>query len=175
MTPLPHRFPGIGFAQLAAELEREGQHRRAFYRHQVQRGRMAEGEARFQLAIVSAWLDDTARMRAAFEPVASGKPAHNPNSGPNQQQAQHGLTWRQRTSALLRELELRAQVYPREVAEGTLDAAAAAHRVQCLQLLLSFYDDGLDWPTDPTARAALHTEVMARLHPATQQPELGLD
>lgn len=170
MTPLPHRFPGIGFAQLAAELEREGQHRRAFYRQQVQRGRMSESEARFQLAIVAAWLEDAARLRAAFAPVAGGKPAHNPN----QQQAQHGLTWRQRTAALLRELELRSSVYPREVAEGTLDAPTAAMRVQCLQLLLSFYDDGLDWPTDPTARAALHTEVMARLHPETRQPELML-
>ncbi len=168
MTPHPARFPAITFAAIAAELARELALRGPFYQRQVERCRMTRHQANTGLDVVAAWQEDCARMQAAFAPLAQGRPAALPPP------PRHTLTWRSRHAALLAELAQRAEIYPREIERRRLTPADAAHRTACLQALLAFYDDGLDWPADPATRAALHTEIAARLQPATVNLELAL-
>lgn len=168
MQPHPHRHPGITFAAIAAEIARELEIRAPFYQRQVDRGRMTRREASFGLDVAAAWAQDCERLRVAMAPNAQGRPALPPAP------PAHGLRWRDRVAGLQRELAHRAEIYPREIERRRLTAADAAHRTSCLEALLTFYDDGLDWPDEPDRRAALFAEIQARRHPATQQQELLL-
>lgn len=161
--PMPHRFPAITFAAIAAELAREAQARIATHARELARGRMAPADVAREAALVAAWQEDCRRMAAL-------QPGQNPNAAP----PRHGLTWRARVQGLTRELDLRAKHYPAWIEQGRMTATQSAHQVQCLQALLAFYHDGLDWPEDPEQRAALYAEVQVQLHPETQQQELAL-
>lgn len=131
MIALHILYPDISATQIMAELAREAQARRRFYPRQVENLRMTQAEADHQLAMVDAWREDLQRM-------GSTPPMPDP-------QPKHGFTWNARRQALAREIDLRARVYPRHVAEGKLTAADATHRQHCLMALAATYDDGFDW------------------------------
>lgn len=134
---LPHLgFPAITYAHLAAECARELAARRRFYPGRVDKGNMTEPEATRELALAAAWAEDVARIRACRAEPPWPSPAAPP---------EHGLAWNLRRAGLLRELELRARIYPREVAGGKLLEAEAARRTACLECLLMLYEDGWDW------------------------------
>lgn len=161
--PMPHRFPAITFAALAAELAGEAQARITTRARELERGRMAPADVAREAALVAAWQEDCRRMAALA-------PGQNPNAA----QPRHGLTWRARVQGIERELQLRAKHYPAWIEQGRMTQQQAAHQVQCLTVLQAFYLDGLDWPEDPDTRAALYAEAQATLHPETQQRELTL-
>lgn len=169
LQPMPHRFPRLTLGAIAAELQREAALRGTFYPAQVERGRMTRADADYGLALAQAWIADMARIATALAPLAQGRPALRPSADPG-----HTLTWRQRHTGLMEELALRARVYAREIDRGRLTRADAAHRTACLAACLAFYDDGLDWPEDPQARAALFHEITARLTADAGEPEFAM-
>jgi len=169
MTPYPSRFPSVTFAAIEAELTREAGYRARVHAREVERGRMDPQQLARERQLIEAWRADCRRLAQAMAPIAQGKPALYPGM----LAIEHSLTLKARRDGLLRELRLREQVYPREIAQGRLDPAAAHRQTERLQCLLAFYDDGLDWPTDPAQRAALYAETMERLHPS-EQKELAL-
>lgn len=161
--PMPHRFPGLTFAMIAAELAREAQARIKTHALALERGRMTQADVAREAALVAAWQEDCRRM-------AQLQPGQDPAAAP----ARHGLTWRARVQGLERELALRARYYPGWIEQGRMTQTESQHQLRCLQAMLAFYQDGLDWPEDPESRAALYAEIQATLHPADQQKELAL-
>lgn len=161
--PMPHRFPGLTFAAIAAELAREAQLRIKAHARALERGRMSQADVAREAALVAAWQEDCRRM-------AQLQPGQDPSATP----PRHGLTWRARVQGLERELALRDRHYPDWIQAGRMTAAEGQHQRRCLQAMLAFYQDGLDWPEDPETRAALYAEIQATLHPTDQQKELAL-
>jgi hypothetical protein len=164
-------FPGITQAQVAAEIERELAARRALFPRRIEALQMDRAEADHQLAVAAAWREDVARF--------TGRPLAP---------ARHGLTWKVRRLALVRELDFRRRLYPRWIGELKLTEGDATHRIACLEALAARYDDGLDWSgpggsrcthiafartaDDRAAAAAWAThraEVDARRNPASQE------
>lgn len=139
--PLHHRFPVITWAALAAEIDREISARLSTYAARVERSRMTQAEADWQLQLARAWREDVGRYEAAHRPLSEGCPMTPPASIP----AGHGLAWRQRRLALLRELEQRRHFYPEWVAKGRLTEAAAKSRLEAAECLLALYEYGFDW------------------------------
>lgn len=155
----PHlAFPAITLAHLEGELARELEARRGFYPGRVEKGNMLQAEAEHELAAAAAWLEDVARIaRAWFTPKAERTPAH---AELVEAPPQHGLTWRDRRAALLRELGLRRKVYPNWIAGGRLLEHQAAHRLACLACLLAIYEDGWDWRASD-GRTPMHSDLAA--------------
>lgn len=151
MTPAHPRHPAITIEALMAELRRELAQRRRFYPQRVREGRMTQAEADHQTAAAAAWLADMerreefhTRAHAAWERYKDTQGSEGPwvtTIAP----AAHGLSWQARRAALTRELDLRARVYPRRVAEGAMTQATANHQRACLEALADIYDDGFDW------------------------------
>ena len=170
--PMPHRFPGLTFAAIAAELAREAQARIKVHTRELERGRITRADLAREAALIAAWQHDCRRM-AALQPGQNPNSAEFNSAHPELVEG-HGLTWRARTNGLERELRLRGQVYPKEIEQGRLTAAQAAHQLRCLEALRTIYHDGLDWPANPEQRAALYAEIQGQRHPTTQQQELAL-
>ena len=146
---------------LARELEREAGQRERFYPDRVAKGRMLEADASRNIIVAHAWIEDARRIRQCWFD-APGTPPAPPA---------HGVDWHSRRFYLLRELELRARVYPRSIAEGKLLEADARQRTACLEALLAIYEDGWDFPGSEADYLALLAEVRQR---NAVQSELGL-
>lgn len=126
---------------------------------------MTQRQADHGLAVCAAWRADLERLQRALAPLAQGRPGDNPNLV----EPGHPVSWHDRHQGLQQELAHRAAIYPRELDRARLTAEDARHRVTCLQAMLAFYEDGLDWPEDPATRAALYAEITASQGPAPQQ------
>lgn len=158
--PLHHRFPAITWRVLAAEMDREISARLNTYPAQVERGRMTQAEADWQLQLARAWREDVERFEHRCYPLMEGRPAALMSEIP----AAHGIAWRPRRAALLRELEQRQRFYPEWVEKGRLTQAGADSRIQGTECLLALYEFGLDWqPANGTLPA------WDELHPTREQ------
>jgi hypothetical protein len=130
MTDAHPAFPGIAWADLAAELAREREARDRLYPDLVAKLRMTAEQAAHGLAIIAAIAADLPRMQGDWREGAPG----------------HAFTWAERRNALLREAALRARHYPAWIAEGRFAQAEGDRRRACLELLLlRIYEDGFDW------------------------------
>ena len=148
--PIHHRFPAITWATLAAEIDREAGARRSTYPPRVETGRMTQAEMEWQLQLVGAWREDVDRFRRSHAPLEQGQPAILLQRIP----ATHGIAWRPRRAAVLRELEQRRQFYPQWVEQSRITPAAAAARIDAFECLLALYEMGFDWiPANGTAAA----------------------
>lgn len=139
--PLHHRFPAITWRGLAAEIDREITARLNTYPDRVERGRMTQAEADWQLQLARAWREDVDRYERRVQPLKQGRPATPPLQIP----ATHGIAWRPRRAALLHELEQRRHFYPEWVAKGRLTEANATSRLEAAECLLTLYEYGFDW------------------------------
>lgn len=127
MTPDPHHFPGVTWADCRAELDREAAYRARTYPDRVAGGRMQKQEADYQLAIIAAIAADVDRMTGAYKP------------------AQHRYTWLERRKALDREIDFRRQFYPEWIENGRLTQPVADRQILMLRAILWRYDCGFDW------------------------------
>lgn len=160
MIDTPHiAFPDVTLAQLEAEIAREWDLRRRVYPDRVAKGNMTQDEADWQLRIAEAWSKDAWRIKQAWFID------HRPPIAPP-----HGLTWRDRRAGLLRELELRRRVYPRQIASGNLLEIHATRQLRPLECLLAIYEDGWDWfgsdgqrPGHSATAAAEYLELLASI------------
>lgn len=151
----PHMaFPQVSLEALAAELAREAEARAAFYPGRVAKGNMLQAEADRELAIAGAWQEDLRRIRSCWFERPGEPPAP----------AMHGLAWRDRRAALLRELDLRRRIYPEWIAGGRMLEAQAAHRIACLACLLAIYEDGWDWRASDGATPATSATAAQEFH-----------
>lgn len=132
-------FPGITYADCAAEIARELDHRRHTYPDRVAANRMKQADAQYQLDIFDCIRLDVDRM------------AH---SGPEPEPAPaHLFTWAERRKALQRELDYRARLYPEWIKGGRMTQHRADAQVQRLKAVLWRYDAGFDWvPENPAKR-----------------------
>ncbi len=139
MTPQPPstRYPAITIDQVLAEIEREAQWRARAYPAMIQKMRLTAEAAALEQRLCEAWAADVRRYRtwAATPPV----PPHQP------QARVLGFTWADRRQGLARELDRRARLYPKWIAAGRLDPAAAHLQTDRLTVLADIYDDGWDW------------------------------
>ena len=168
--PHPHRFPGVTFAAIAAELLREQASRRSVYKRAVDKGTMDPREADWQHQLAAAWIADCARFAQALAPIAQGRPMIDPRT----LDAGHTISWQDRRNGILRELDQRARLYPRWIDKGNLDPNQAAHQVRCLEAMLTLYEDGLDFPGTLADFAPYVAEILDRTSPAEKQKELAL-
>ncbi len=171
----PHlAFPAVTFEALEAELGRELEQRRRFYPGRVEKGRMLQEDAEWELAIALAWREDVARIRACW--------LERPGSPPTR--PAHGLSWNDRRRGLLRELDMRGRFYPGWIDSGRLLERDAAHQLACLECLLAIYEDGWDWtgsggktphhsPIAEQDFRALRAEVDARTGRTQKELALG--
>lgn len=154
-------WPGLTFAQVAAELARELASRRSVYPEQIAKGRMTQAEADYQIAVMETvageWRDrDHVRARD-----------HSP------------FTHAERLACIERELAYRQRLYPQWIAKGRLEAERAAHRITALEAVRDLYVHGHgwrastgiepgwgSWPRTPEQRAAeAEFRAFARDHP----------
>lgn len=141
MAPQHHspRYPGVTYADVAAELTREAAARRRAYPGMIEQGRMTAEDAEAGYRIAAAWLEDLARFVGYLQ-----IPAPRPHAMPFQYRTQ-GFTWAERRAAIAREQDQRARFFPRSIASARLDAAEAQRRNDRLAVMAEIYDDGLDW------------------------------
>lgn len=124
-------FPGITYAIATAEVERELASRRRLYPDRVDKGRMKQQEADFQIDVMTAIAADTIRMGQI------GQEETPP--------ATHAFTWFDRRRALERELDLRGRFYPQWIASLRLTQANADRQMDAIKAILWRYDAGFDW------------------------------
>lgn len=189
VTPdLSTRHPTVRFADAMDELRREVAARRRTYPDWITRGRITQAEADHQTALFEALIDDVGRyaLFVAHNAAFKGKPIQPPT---------HSFTWHQRRSAIARELDQRARLYPQWVEKGRMQQSDATRRTDCLAAIADLFDDGFDWhahnglrgtylnvnPTTPAEEQAQadwwahYTTVMqARGHMAPAQEQLAL-
>ena len=169
--PFHERWPAITWASLAAEIDREITARLNTYPGRVERGRMTQAEMDWQLQLARAWREDVDRFAAAHRPLSEGRPMTCPVQVANR----HGIAWRPRRGALLRELEQRRKHYPGWIAEGRLTQAAADGRVAALECLLTLYEWGYDFiPADPEDAGAEIRAILAEIAARTAPPQQEL-
>jgi hypothetical protein len=124
-------FPGITYAAITAEAERELASRRRTYPDRVQKCRMTQAEADYQIAIMAAIAADTRRMG---------------HIGPSEMAAvTHTFSWLDRRKALERELDMRDRLYPGWIANARMTQANAARQMSAMKAILWRYDCGFDW------------------------------
>lgn len=139
--PLPVAFPDVAFDDIAREIERELAHRRSAYPRWVDKGNMRREEAERAIGLLEAVALDVERLRHARAPTERGEPSRNPF----ELERHHGYGWAERRAELLRELAMRARMYPRWTAKGNMTGAEAARRIRRLEAALAIYEGGFDW------------------------------
>lgn len=148
MTDILARFPGIGMAEIRAEVARELDQRRRVYPDRVAKGRMTERDARFQIA--------------AFESIARDVAA----IADNRHAPDAACSWADKLAVLRREVALRLQFYPQWVTKGRITVTAARAQANALECLLALYEEGWGWtPANGTSPA------WGRLHPTLAEAD----
>lgn len=143
-------FPGITYAAITAEAERELASRRRTYPDRVGSGRMTQADADYQIDIMAAIVGDTRRMSSHY-------PAHQGKV----ETAGHAFSWADRRKALERELDLRDRFYPQWIASGRLQKDVAERQIAAMKAILWRYDAGFDWP---------HAELTGKARREAWQP-----
>ncbi len=148
--PFHTRHPSITSPMVRDELARELGHRRRFYPRRIDEARMTQQQADFQIACAEAWLADVDRLIAHWAACAAEweRFQHDPSPGfmaRDLPAAKHGINWRDRRTALRRELELRNKIYPRRIEQAQMTKCIGDRQIACLEALADRYDDGLDW------------------------------
>ena len=125
-------FPGVTYAGMTAEAERELASRRRLYPDRVATGRMKREEAQFQTDIMAAIAADTVRMGifGSTDPMP----------------CLHRFSWTDRRRAIERELDMRDRFYPVWVASLRMTQANADRQMAAMKAILWRYDSGFDWP-----------------------------
>ena len=124
-------LPQLTYADVAAELKREGEQRHRVYPDRVAKGMMQAAEAEYQHAIWHAISADLARdMRNEGDAYLSHKFSHA-----------------QRVAALQRELDMRRQYYPGWIAKSRMTQTQADHRTAAIGAMLYRYQSGFGWRT----------------------------
>lgn len=133
MTPdLSTRYPEVRVADALEELRRERAARLRTYPSQIDRGRMTQADADHQIALLDAVAESVTRW-GHFLVRRERQPSESPYS------------WHQRRSAIARELEQRARLYPEWIALGKLAQSDADKATRRLAAIADLYDDGWDW------------------------------
>ncbi len=123
-------LPQLTFADVAAELQREGEQRARVYPDRVAKGMMQAAEADYQIAIWAAiGVDLAADMQLP------GSDAYD----------SHKFSHAQRVTALQRELDMRRQYYPGWVGKSRMTQAQADHRTAAIGAMLYRYQCGYAW------------------------------
>ena len=168
IEPSAHH-PGVTYAAIRAELQREADARARLYPKRVESGRLTQADAERERALIAAMLADVTRMASYAPPDATGI-TWRLDPG-----AEHDFTWKQRRFALHRELDMRARLYPQWIAEGRLAQPDANRRTAALECLLELYDEGWGFPpVDPEspapakAGADRSADFAANVWPATR-------
>lgn len=176
MNPPPsYHHPEVTWSQITAEIDRELAQRRQVYPSRVARSLMTAAEAAWQVAMAEAWREDADRFRQLDDRPLDGTPRPHWSAIPRA----HTFTWRDRRTALLRELEYRARLYPRWISESRLAQGEADRRTLRLTVLLECYERG--WDCDPRTEFAgpadfhaMTMEIWERRTGAVPQQELAL-
>ena len=151
------RHPGVTYAAIRAELQRELAARGRLYPKRVESGRLTPADAARECELIAALLADVATM-ASYHAAD----AQNVTWRVEPRLSDHGHTWEQRRFALHRELDLRRRLYPQWIAEGRLTQPDADRQLTTLDCLLSVYDEG--WGRPPGDPA----QFVAEVWPATR-------
>lgn len=160
------RHPHVTHAMIAAELAREAEARRRTYPAMIEQGRMTAEDAERGHAVCAAWADDIARVIAFWAaPFPRGAMPCQPRT--------RGFTWAERRSALDRELQQRARLYPRWIAQARLDAGEAQQRTQRLAAMADLYDEGLDWHDSFGTRPLFHLLTAPTIEDEDQREALA--
>ena len=124
-------FPGITYASMTAEAERELASRRRLYPDRVAHGRMKPEEAEYQIDIMAAIAADTVCM--GIFGLAVPMPCL------------HRFSWTDRRRAIERELDMRDRFYPQWIASLRMTQANADRQMAAMKAILWRYDCGFDW------------------------------
>lgn len=141
--------PGVTYAIIRAELQREADARARLYPKRIEAGRLTQRDADRERALIAALLADVTRMASYAAPDASGTTWRlDPqlSAHPEPVEGREGFTWQDRRACLHRELDMRARFYPQWIAEGRLTQPDADRRTAALEALLEVYDEGWGWP-----------------------------
>ena len=169
IEPSAHH-PGVSYAAIRAELQREATARARLYPKRVESGRLTPADAARECELIAALLADVATM-ASYHAAD----AQNVTWRVEPRLSAHPPTWEQRRFCLHRELDLRRRLYPQWIAEGRLTQPDADRQTAALDCLLSVYDQGWGrppgdpsqfvadvWPTTRTAQSrTIKQEEMA--------------
>jgi len=176
MNPPPcYARPYISWNHIAAEIDRELAARRQVFPTRIARSLMSAADAEWQIAVAEAWREDVDRFRHMDDRPLDGTARPHWSTIPRR----HTFTWRDRRTAMLRELEYRDRMYPRWISECRLAQAEADQRNARLSVLLACYERG--WDCDPRAEFmgpddfhAMAMEIWHRRAGIVPQQELAL-
>lgn len=158
--------PGVTYAAIRAELQREAAQRARLYPKRVEAGRLTPAEAAREQALIAALLADVTRMASYAAPDAQNvtwllEPQLQYPDCPEEARSAVSMGWKDRRHCLHRELDLRRSFYPQWIAEGRMTQPDADRQTEALDCLLARYDEGWGWPTPdhvhPTRRADFFT------------------
>jgi len=152
---------------IVLELKRELDSRRDVFPDRINKGRMQQREADYQISV---WQEISAnvgeKLGSADWHVTGRK-----------------HSWRQKIEALDRELDYRRRLYPDRVDKGRMDNATAQHRIEIVQMVRDLYwrhmfgwdlPPGVERGSDAYHDAVWkHIELVDRGDETTQQ-ELGI-
>ncbi len=163
------RHPGVTYAAIRAELQREADARARLYPKRIESGRLTQAEAGRQRALIAALAADVTRMASYDPPDAHGITWR---LAPGDE---HGVSWHDRRACLHRELDLRARFYPQWIAEGRLTQPDADRRTAALACLLEVYDEGWGWAGDARDFPEVHAQTRtAQSRAGRKQEEMAL-
>ena len=162
--------PGVTYAAIRAELQRELAARGRLYPKRVESGRLTPADAARECDLIAAMLADVTTMASYHAADAQNVTWRvTPRLSAHPEGIQRDHTWEQRRMALHRELDLRRRIYPQWIAEGRLTQPDATRQLTTLDCLLSIYDEGWGFPLAAPGRDAERSaDFAATVWPATR-------